>query len=270
MSTFSRRQFLAAAALLGASAACGGCAPGARVSPGASGAISIPRASPRAIPAADSVILWTRRPFASETVRPASPSRSPRTRPSAASSRPRPPPSRPPRTGPAGCSSAGCGPARVYWYRFTDAEGNGSRIGRTITAPADDDPRPVSFAFVSCQNINEGFQHAYRRMIYEDERAPARRAARLRPPPRRLHLRGRAISRGGRRPATTAASSRSSALPSGQQGRQFPHPAGRWPAIAPSTAPISTIPTSRTPARAGRSWRSGTITNSPGRAGRAC
>ncbi|HST35114.1 MAG TPA: alkaline phosphatase D family protein [Allosphingosinicella sp.] len=63
-------------------------------------------------------------------------------------------------------------PARVYWYRFTDAEGNGSRIGRTITAPAVNDRRPVNFAFVSCQNINEGFQHAYRRMIFEDERAP--------------------------------------------------------------------------------------------------
>ena len=37
-------------------------------------------------------------------------------------------------------------PARTYWYRFTDAQGNGSRIGRTITAPRPDDPRPVKFA----------------------------------------------------------------------------------------------------------------------------
>ena len=29
----------------------------------------------------------------------------------------------------------GLKPARVYWYRFTDADGFGSRIGRTITAP---------------------------------------------------------------------------------------------------------------------------------------
>ena len=64
-------------------------------------------------------------------------------------------------------------PARVYWYRFSDRDGNGSRIGRTITAPADDDPRPVRFAFVSCQSVNEGAQNAYRRMIWEDERAPA-------------------------------------------------------------------------------------------------
>jgi alkaline phosphatase D len=66
---------------------------------------------------------------------------------------------------------AGLEPARVYWYRFTDADGNGSRIGRTITAPAVDDPRPVKFAFVSCQTINEGALNAYRRMIFEDERA---------------------------------------------------------------------------------------------------
>jgi alkaline phosphatase D len=67
----------------------------------------------------------------------------------------------------------GLGPARVYWYRFTDADGNGSRIGRTITAPLPNDPRPVNFAFVSCQHLNEGKLNAYRRMIYEDERAPA-------------------------------------------------------------------------------------------------
>ena len=29
----------------------------------------------------------------------------------------------------------GLKPSRVYWYRFTDPEGLGSRIGRTITAP---------------------------------------------------------------------------------------------------------------------------------------
>ncbi len=47
----------------------------------------------------------------------------------------------------------------------------GSRVGRTITAPADNDARPVRFAFVSCQNANQGAQNAYRRMIFEDERA---------------------------------------------------------------------------------------------------
>src|SRR5579884_2745151 len=62
-------------------------------------------------------------------------------------------------------------PSRVYWYRFTDSEGNGSRIGRTITAPVANDRRPVNFAFVSCQDVNEGKLNAYRRMIFEDERA---------------------------------------------------------------------------------------------------
>jgi alkaline phosphatase D len=61
--------------------------------------------------------------------------------------------------------------ASVYWYRFTDDADNGSRIGRTITAPRDDEDRSVKFAFVSCQNVNQGAQHAYRRMIFEDERA---------------------------------------------------------------------------------------------------
>src|SRR5215469_12996739 len=63
----------------------------------------------------------------------------------------------------------GLKPSKIYWYRFTDANGYGSRIGRTMTAPRDDDPRMVRFAFVSCQNANQGAQNAYRRMIFEDE-----------------------------------------------------------------------------------------------------
>jgi alkaline phosphatase D len=66
----------------------------------------------------------------------------------------------------------GLKPSRVYWYRFSDPEGFGSRIGRTITAPDVDDARPVRFVFVSCQNANDGAQNSYRRMIFEDERAP--------------------------------------------------------------------------------------------------
>ncbi len=65
----------------------------------------------------------------------------------------------------------GLKPARVYWYRFTDQHGFGSRVGRTMTAPSPRDARPVKFAFVSCQNVNCGAQNAYRRMIFEDERA---------------------------------------------------------------------------------------------------
>jgi len=65
--------------------------------------------------------------------------------------------------------AGGLKPARVYWYRFADGAANGSRVGRTITAPTDDDAKPVRFAFVSCQNANQGAQNAYRRMIFEDE-----------------------------------------------------------------------------------------------------
>jgi len=65
----------------------------------------------------------------------------------------------------------GLKPNRIYWYRFTDSQGFGSRVGRTITAPEVSDPMPVRFVFVSCQNANQGAQNAYRRMIFEDERA---------------------------------------------------------------------------------------------------
>jgi len=68
--------------------------------------------------------------------------------------------------------AGGLKPAGTYWYRFTDKHGHGSRVGRTITAPKDTDGRPVRFTFVSCQNANQGAQNAYRRMIFEDERAP--------------------------------------------------------------------------------------------------
>src|SRR6266498_3920486 len=54
--------------------------------------------------------------------------------------------------------------SRVYWYRFTDESGLGSRVGRTITAPDEHDSRPAKFAFVSCQNANQGAMNAYRRM----------------------------------------------------------------------------------------------------------
>jgi alkaline phosphatase D len=67
--------------------------------------------------------------------------------------------------------AAGLKPRTVYWYRFTDEHGFGSRVGRTITAPLPNDARPVNFAFVSCQSVNEGKLNGYRRMIFEDERA---------------------------------------------------------------------------------------------------
>src|SRR5215203_5221668 len=66
---------------------------------------------------------------------------------------------------------AGLRPRKIYWYRFTDEHGFGSRIGRTITAPLPNDAGSVNFAFVSCQDVNEGKLNGYRRMIFEDERA---------------------------------------------------------------------------------------------------
>jgi alkaline phosphatase D len=61
-------------------------------------------------------------------------------------------------------------PNHEYWYRFIDEHGFASRIGRTITAPREDSDEPVRFTFVSCQCPNEGSLHAYRKMIYEDEK----------------------------------------------------------------------------------------------------
>jgi alkaline phosphatase D len=68
--------------------------------------------------------------------------------------------------------AAGLKPSREYWYRFIDEAGNASRVGRTLTAPADDDDRAVKFAFVSCQDVTQGACNAYRRMLYEDARRP--------------------------------------------------------------------------------------------------
>jgi alkaline phosphatase D len=68
--------------------------------------------------------------------------------------------------------AAGLAPHREYWYRFIDAAGAASRVGRTLTAPREDDRAAVRFAFVSCQDSTSGAQNAYRRMIFEDERAP--------------------------------------------------------------------------------------------------
>ena len=68
--------------------------------------------------------------------------------------------------------AAGLRPSREYWYRFIDEAGNASRLGRTLTAPADDDDRPAKFAFVSCQDVTQGAMNAYRRMLYEDARRP--------------------------------------------------------------------------------------------------
>ena len=67
--------------------------------------------------------------------------------------------------------AAGLTPGTVYFYRFTDDRGFTSRVGRTRTAPAEDDARPVRLVFVSCENHQVGANNAYRRMIWDDEHA---------------------------------------------------------------------------------------------------
>ena len=196
--TLSRRDFIQTAAAIGASLAWGGPARASRTNWRERRDL-YPEGVASGDPDPHSVILWTRRPFDERrrhvlTVEVAEDEGFRRVVAHA----------------PAPVSAAsdwttrvlvgGLKPARVYWYRFTDADGNGSRIGRTITAPTADDPRPVNFAFVSCQDVNEGKLNAYRRMIFEDERAAPERPARLRPAPRRLHLRGRRVSRRGEDP----------------------------------------------------------------------
>ena len=66
--------------------------------------------------------------------------------------------------------AAGLQPRREYWYRFVDEAGHTSRVGRTLTAPAESDDAPVKFAFVSCHDVTQGACNAYRRMIHEDQR----------------------------------------------------------------------------------------------------
>src|SRR5689334_14528409 len=68
--------------------------------------------------------------------------------------------------------AAGLKPATEYWYRITDADGNGSRVGRTITAPRERDSRAVHFTLVSCQDMTIAAPNGYRRMIYDRQQRP--------------------------------------------------------------------------------------------------
>jgi alkaline phosphatase D len=167
----NRRQFMAAAAATGATLAWSGGAAAPSKSGWRERRDLFPEGVASGDPESESVILWTRRPFGEGRMRAellveiaedeafgrvVSTAKVPVMAESDWTCR---------------VLAGGLKPASVYWYRFTDDQGNGSRIGRTITAPAQEDPRPVRFAFVSCQSVNEGKLNAYRRMIWEDERA---------------------------------------------------------------------------------------------------
>ncbi len=175
MSTaIDRRRLLSLAAAIGASAAWGG----ARAAPSKLKWTERPDLFPHGVasgdPQSDSVILWTRRPPADgkparltvEVAEDQAFQRVVATAPAAVSAD-------------VGWTTrvlvGGLKPSREYWYRFTDDDGTGSRIGRTLTAPAPDDPREVRFAFVSCQDANAGAMNAWRRMLFEDQQAPADR-----------------------------------------------------------------------------------------------
>src|SRR3979409_1522005 len=167
--TFSRRDFMRTAAALGASLAWGGPARASRVRWRERRDL-YPQGVASGDPDPKSVILWTRRPFedgqrhvlsvevAEDEAFRRVVARARAPVPAAAAGTTR-------------VLVGGLKPARTYWYRFTDKGGNGSRIGRTITAPLDSNPRAVNFSFVSCQSLNEGKLNGYRRMIFEDERA---------------------------------------------------------------------------------------------------
>src|SRR5262244_4628024 len=158
-----RRRFIALAAAFGASIAWARKHASASVLSWRERRDLFPEGVASGDPEADSVILWTRRPFApteramltaevaldSEFRKVVARAHAPVLAESDWTCR---------------VLAAGLKPATVYWYRFVDTQGNGSRIGRTITAPKRDDPRAVRFTFVSCQSVNEGKQHAWRRM----------------------------------------------------------------------------------------------------------
>ena len=167
--TLSRRDFIQTAAALSASLAWGGTARASK-SKWREQRTLFPQGVASGDPDSHSVILWTRRPFDDAkrhllTAELAEDEAFNRVVAHAAV------PVSAAADWTARALVGGLKPSHTYWYRFTDADGNGSRIGRTRTAPAANDPRPVNFVFVSCQDVNEGKLNAYRRMIFEDERA---------------------------------------------------------------------------------------------------
>jgi len=65
---------------------------------------------------------------------------------------------------------AGLAPRTTYYYFFVYSR-NGliylSHLGRTKTAPAPDDPTPVRFAFLSCQDYEGRFYNTYAKLILD-------------------------------------------------------------------------------------------------------
>jgi alkaline phosphatase D len=55
-----------------------------------------------------------------------------------------------------------------YFYRFIGPENSLSRLGRTRTAPAQQQDKAVNIAFVSCQSFEQAYYGAWARMIADD------------------------------------------------------------------------------------------------------
>lgn len=62
----------------------------------------------------------------------------------------------------------GLKPDTTYYYRFRAGADETPFIGRTRTAPAPGSKRPVRFAFLCCQNYEQGYYGAYRRLVNDD------------------------------------------------------------------------------------------------------
>ncbi len=137
----TRREFIALAASYGATLALGGPASARSKVNWRERRDLFPEGVASGDPEPDSVLLWTRRPFGKGerqilTVEVAEDEGFRRVVAQARA------PVSPATDWTARVLVGGLKPARVYWYRFTDADGNGSRIGRTITAPLPNDPAP--------------------------------------------------------------------------------------------------------------------------------
>ena len=145
MRKLTRREFVAgAAAAMGATVVWSEARPArSRTALGRAARPVRARASRPATRAPDSVLLWTRASSARQCGLGRAHGRGggrrgvrARGRDRDARGRWRPP------TTPAASWSAGSSRRAMYWYRFTNAAGEGSRIGRTRTAAAPDDAKP--------------------------------------------------------------------------------------------------------------------------------
>lgn len=65
----------------------------------------------------------------------------------------------------------GLRPDTHYYYRFFAGSDQAPFSGRTRTAPERGAKRPVRFAFLCCQNYEQGYYGAYRRLVNDDEAA---------------------------------------------------------------------------------------------------